>query len=991
MSKKHFNEKVKESMIAYGWHQIDAGSGRQSDYNKKATVFVKERYLREVGFTSLHGKGGKPCVPTVSDISQKLPMEDMLNNGKSVELNDDLTFITSLRQDCTSLVLRCDSFFNGNPSIPINYTISVIKNNILVDLIFFPLNGKLPLSYIIGRTLDYLQSPRYYRETHTRYKCIIGLNKNGKSMLKSYPTKSEAEMHAKFLFYKDGKYSNIPVENYDKRKHLRCKSVVDTDKCSNLNITLLFNKGTRFIASLDNDDLLTHFTCDRNNICELNDGIFSSQAYNCYISSYINNGHQYIYPLSLNIRDIVNHTPDGFNDVFAYSDVVNYPCGDGLSTFVFKNNCLNSMPDFLHNHTYEYLQYTLVNNDSILLYSSAIYGLNKALPCTLLSANAKNIKNYLCHQYNWNEKEFEMKFNGMQKVSAINRLNKKHFNKLDCITTEIKNIHRMAADSFSGGYNHCPEVVMHKHYKTYDIDANNGYPTIMSMLPLVDWSNPVQKSFHNVDLTLEDFSILMNKNNPESKEIYPFIPMFCYVSFEFPDDNLFPNLGVRVSQNKEDITDYPLRSNEEYCYSGVELYIALKMGAKIHIKNGYVLNVLYDEDGSLLFGFQNLMKDLITERNKAIKKHGKKSLYDHLLKLLVNSFYGKTAQGVKDIADDKEATKLGVLSNPVVASMTTAGMRSLVFAACYEINKKGFHVYSVTTDGLITDCPIDIVESLDLLGLKIFFVRTRQFLTGDKKAKIWSLKHEQEDLYNFTTRGNISLNVGDEEKDELPGVAAFNSLSRPYPQLPKEDSKNRFEFQKMVATRTGKLEDTLKKYPKLKDLNSGSIFVPTIINEYKSMDYDLKRKPVKESLKAAYAEFDGKTYEIAQFATEPYEDKDEFILFRSVGRTFKCLRTIEEWNEFFKKIAKEKRKIKGYDEFSIVYNIIHLHKSGMITIPALANIKSVKEKIQWINEHNQADKEFTLSHWNHCSDPIPVRKQIPLDVLEPIIEEWGSI
>ena len=185
-------------------------------------------------------------------------------------------------------------------------------------------------------------------------------------------------------------------------------------------------------------------------------------------------------------------------------------------------------------------------------------------------------------------------------------------------------------------------------------------------------------------------------------------------------------------------------------------------------------------------------------------------------------------------------------------------------------------------------------------------------------------------------------------------------------------------------------DEYLKKYPNLKDLqHHKKVFKPTIIETHRNINFDLKRKPLEESLVPAYAEYDGTEYEVAQLQTEPYTDVDEFNMYRMIGESFPCLRTMNEWNAFFKKVEKHKKGLLEYDDFEILKQIIHMHKTRKRIIPALITPgMSVAEKIDWINNHNHSGQIYTANHWKHASDPIPEKKQIPIEVLEQKIKEW---
>lgn len=997
MLKNYYNLQVEAALIESGWKKIDSGSGRKSDNNKLFALFVKETKMWDISNPSHNEKAETSSVPTVSGMSQKIPMEN--NIGVGMFENSSNQFLNSLQDDSYSLIIRCDCFYDGIPDKLIQYHYSLIHNDIIYEFIFFPIdrchNNKLRLNIMLGCILDYINFKRYNRERNLHYECITGITQSGSYQTKVYPTQSMASSKAKYYYHNNHK-SHIAVNDIETQPsgYYKVKPVVkDADDIS-LNVTLMLNRGLCFMSSLCvNDEIFEYMMSAESNFLISNkNSLFSSRSYKCYVNSYHNNGYQYIYPLNISVRDVINHKPDEFKNPLLFCPVVNYPVSDHFSLSYILSN-LEDMASFLDNNPSDYFEYSSINSVALLLYISSIYGINHKVPSTILSKTAEIAKSRLCDEFGWkNDKEFYINYSGMAMIKSCSKSGR-YSSSYDPASPLIEDIHHTAASSYFGGYNSCHSVVLHKNYKTYDIDANNGYPTIIGMLPMINWGNPVAYTIYDRDLTLDDFRYITNNKNPENKEIYPMIPLFCNVDFEFPTGTKYPNIPVADKTSKENIGVYPLKGNNASC-CGITLYTALKMGAKIHVHHGYVLNVVYDNAGNIVKGLFKTMQDLITERNIAIEEFGKKSLQDYLLKLIVNSLYGKISQGVKDfvnaILKGKDYQTENALTNPIYATMITSAMRSLVISACCEIESKGYTAYSVTTDGFITDCPLETLSSLPLMGIKDMFLDTRCQLLSDPTATIWSIKHEQSDLLNITTRGNVSINTGNEENGELAGVIACAGLSRPNPYLPKDSVENREAFREMVITRNGKLKDIVKKYPNLKDLqHHKKVFKPTIIETHRNINFDLKRKPLKESLVPAYAEYDGTEYEVAQLQTEPYTDVDEFNMYRMIGESFPCLRTMNEWNAFFKKVEKHKKGLLGYDDFEMLKQIIHFHKTRKRIIPALSTPgMSVAEKIDWINNHNQSGQIYTANHWKHASDPIPEKKQIPIEVLEQKIKEW---
>ena len=105
--------------------------------------------------------------------------------------------------------------------------------------------------------------------------------------------------------------------------------------------------------------------------------------------------------------------------------------------------------------------------------------------------------------------------------------------------------------------------------------------------------------------------------------------------------------------------------------------------------------------------------------------------------------------------------------------LITSIVQVVLIAAQNQIAAHGFMSCSVTTDGFISNCPMDILKGLDLYGICEYMKQARLYLTDGKDPEIWEIKHHQDDLVNFTTRGNVSLHCMG--RDDYEGVCAHNS------------------------------------------------------------------------------------------------------------------------------------------------------------------------------------------------------------------------
>jgi len=217
--------------------------------------------------------------------------------------------------------------------------------------------------------------------------------------------------------------------------------------------------------------------------------------------------------------------------------------------------------------------------------------------------------------------------------------------------------------------------------------------------------------------------------------------VFAYIEFTFPAGTSFPCFPVRSEQ-------YGLRfplSGLAYV-TAPEIELALSMGASIHIKHGVIVPWL-SGSGPLFEEFTRMIQRLRQE-------YPKKSLEEVMVKEIGNSLYGKLAQGLRDKTAFDTATgknnKIGpsAVTNPYMAAHTTG----LIRAVCGELlHRIPLHrtVVSVTTDGFLTDAPL---EELD------------QTVHGDESGDpvpMLELKHHARQIVSIKTRGQCTAVIGD--------------------------------------------------------------------------------------------------------------------------------------------------------------------------------------------------------------------------------------
>ncbi len=219
-----------------------------------------------------------------------------------------------------------------------------------------------------------------------------------------------------------------------------------------------------------------------------------------------------------------------------------------------------------------------------------------------------------------------------------------------------------------------------------DFDLSGAYTTGMTVMRPIDYA----ASFETRD----------------TNDFVGDVMGFAWVDFSFPPDKTrFPNLPVKTDLHG---LQFPLQGTS-YC-TAPELALALTMGAEIKIRRG-VIYPWTDSDERIFLPF---VQDIRRLRNL----HTKGSLPEQYAKLLGNSLYGKTGQGL----NDKSAFDTGTMQSRKVpeSSVSNAPMAAHVTGFIRAVMGEILHgipahrtVISCTTDGILTDATED---ELDLSG-----------------------------------------------------------------------------------------------------------------------------------------------------------------------------------------------------------------------------------------------------------------------------------
>lgn len=923
---------------------------------------------------------------------------------------DSLVQVQSACAD--SLVISCDTEFVTcaveDCRIAVSFQFAVIDGVYLHEFVFIRCHpaSTIELSFCLGLILDFLNIYQPVKGSDIIHFQACSKFLDGKPVISDfgYVDMNSARasavykyLHGRFIPELIPRGRDVPFVERSSRDWAYFHFATDFTKVHAIPVTLLCHFGRIDISGFC--DCVRHMR----RCSDVQGGLITMRSTNLALECHVNSSdwqhrsrHKY-YPVRLSFADTMCHAPAGMKKLENLGAVVGVPKVD-LEKIHSNKHYISHIHDLLSDDAVTFLEYSGTDAVVTLLYASALYGYNKSLPVTITSATAKYLRSKIMSFLSvTNSDDFNLKYRGLVRVNRGSSLSSDGrllpVFSLEPVSAEAAFIHTFATNAYHGGYNGSSDIGDYSGVLTHDYDICSAYSSIMSVVPDIDWDNPVSVEIRNRKLSLDDFVIDGTSYYDLTK-----VGFFEVDSFSFPSCVAAPcfccvDNGVPV---------YPLKSSSASGHifvSAQDVYLALCLGASVHCKRGYFCNLLYDSDGNISYSLRDGVVALIVDRLKAKKLYGKKSLEELILKTMVNSFYGKIAQNVIDkrtwnaYHDVMESLGISSVTNPASACMITSYIRCILLAAYNQIVSLGYRCFSVTTDGFISDIPHEVLDSLDLFGFRDFLLNARKIIGDSDATSCFEIKHEQSDLLNFTTRGNISLSS--------VGVSAHNSFCTGFD---KDSYDDRKALAVTVLSRTKRCPYTKSVAPKFKAiLNNHAL--PIFMNETRhiSMDFDLKRKPVRESMRTVTREIDGVSYEICDFSTVPFDTLEEFRLYRRVAESCRktgCLRTLNDWNIFYarlssdgssvgKRVERHFRNSDGSDNLAwkTLTSVIMGYRLGFWDIPYLSRKDlSVAEKISWINTFNSSDKPFTENNWKDCRKKNRVGQMLDEDVLFDLLD-----
>ena len=186
---------------------------------------------------------------------------------------------------------------------------------------------------------------------------------------------------------------------------------------------------------------------------------------------------------------------------------------------------------------------------------------------------------------------------------------------------------------------------------------------------------------------------------------------------------------------------------------------------------------------------------------------------------------------------------------------------------------------------------------------------------------------------------------------------------------------------------TGTVDYKNIEWATFKELVQDKDFVVKKTAKHIRMDFDMKRKPDRDSFHTSTVIIESEAYEIANFTTVPFRTVAEFKEYRQRKATVSCLRTMDDWNMFWFKTDAKSTNVKVRDiDWAILNSCIMGHRVGFWNIPKLDELQGA-DRDAWINTHNTSTKVWKPNDWKNAGRNSRQANMLPREMLEEKLQE----
>ncbi|HFD3247328.1 TPA: hypothetical protein ACPT0L_002598 [Escherichia coli] len=413
---------------------------------------------------------------------------------------------------------------------------------------------------------------------------------------------------------------------------------------------------------------------------------------------------------------------------------------------------------------------------------------------------------------------------------------------------------------YHGGRNECFMMGVTPSDHWYDYDLAGAYTTGL------------------LDILIPDYGNIRLSKNPD--DYCGHVMGFALVTFRFPESVPYPSLPVRTDQYG---LFFPL-SGESWA-TAPEIELALSLGAEMTIHNGIIVPWICDtsphnsESTSVFLPFVQQVRE---NRNRHIKG----SLEEKFWKEIGNSLYGKLAQGLraKTAFDTARGLNRSLPPSSVTQPFFAAHVTGFIRAVAGELMNalpSDSSVVSVTTDGFLTNCPLNKINMSGPLSSRF------QSLCDivDPGSSMLTCKHEVSQLIAMKTRGQLTYRA-------IQGKPVVHARAgvKPPADIPRSDYNdymvdlylNRLPGQTLSRST---LISTHEMWLSESDLVSREQDIRL------NLEFDFKRQPVQPAMNEGH---------LLMFS-RPWDNMEEALQQRSLfddWRQTHTLKTLADWDDW---------------------------------------------------------------------------------------------
>ena len=413
---------------------------------------------------------------------------------------------------------------------------------------------------------------------------------------------------------------------------------------------------------------------------------------------------------------------------------------------------------------------------------------------------------------------------------------------------------------YHGGRNECFMMGVTPSDHWYDYDLAGAYTTGL------------------LDILTPDYGNIRLSKNPD--DYCGHVMGFALVTFRFPESVPYPSLPVRTDQYG---LFFPL-SGESWA-TAPEIELALSLGAEMTIHNGIIVPWICDtsphnsESTSVFLPFVQQVRE---NRNRHIKG----SLEEKFWKEIGNSLYGKLAQGLraKTAFDTARGLNRSLPPSSVTQPFFAAHVTGFIRAVAGELMNalpSDSSVVSVTTDGFLTNCPLNKINMSGPLSSRF------QSLCDivDPGSSMLTCKHEVSQLIAMKTRGQLTYRA-------IQGKPVVHARAgvKPPADIPRSDYNdymvdlylNRLPGQTLSRST---LISTREMWLSESDLVSREQDIRL------NLEFDFKRQPVQPAMNEGHL----------LMSSRPWDNMEEALQQRSLfddWRQMHTLKTLADWDDW---------------------------------------------------------------------------------------------